>query len=117
MTDAGQYDCRDQPSCGSCRQAQRLRRAAQWHWELSSTADLQKPLAIALQFRMLSQRRADFGKDLRRMFIRRLCQTIVHPLSFAAGLYDSRAPEISEVTRNLRLAGPQNRYKETDAHF
>src|SRR5438270_6339411 len=104
-------------TCSAVRWWHRSRRATQLHWELNRATNLFEILAITLKLRMLSQRRADLGKDLRRMFIRRLCQTIMHPLSFAAGLYDSRAPEICEVTRNLRLAGPQNRYKETDAHF
>src|SRR5437867_10070372 len=101
----------------SSRQADWLRRAPQLHRKLGRTTDLQELLAIALQFRMLSQRRAHFAKDARRMLVRWLTQAVVHPLSITAGRDYASAPQIRQVTGNLRLAGFQNRHKETDAHF
>src|SRR5690349_2147402 len=87
--------------CQSCRS----RRAAQLYRKLRRTANLHKFFAIALQLRMLGQRRADFAKNARRVFVGRIGQPVMHPLSFTPGGDNSRPPQICQMPRNLWLTG------------
>jgi hypothetical protein len=48
------------------------------------------------------------------MFVRRLSQTIVHPLSFTPSRDNSGATQIGQVTGNFRLAGFQDGHQKAD---
>src|SRR5437867_3108576 len=88
----------------SRRQPQRSGRAPQRHRKLWRATDLRELLAITLKFRMLREGCAYFAKDSRRIFVRRINQSIVHPLPLPARAHDASPPQICQVTRNLWLA-------------
>ena len=74
-------------------------------------------LAVALKFRMFSQRTSDFAQDARRVFVRWLGKSIMHPFAFAARRDYAGSSKIGQVARNLWLTRFQNRDQKTHANL
>ena len=60
---------------------------------------------------------AQLAKDLRGLRISRLDQAIVRPLAVTAGSDESGPPQVSQVTRDLRLVGFQSFDESANANF
>jgi len=66
---------------------------------------------------VLPQMRKGLPQNRRGRRIAGRNQVVVHPASLAAHANDARAAEIGEVTRDFRLAEPENLDEIADANF
>ena len=97
--------------------ARRTRCPLDAHRQLWRATDSFKSLSVSLHLLIAGQPRHDVVQDLSGVGIVRFYNSIMDPLAFAAGAYNSCAPEIREVSADLRLIRFQDFDKKAHANF